>query len=165
MRDFEFVERLKDEHEGYWRLPERATKGSAGYDFYNPKRIVCKSHEITMIPTGIKAKMSSDEVLLLFNRSSNPKKKGLIIPNSVGVIDSDYYDNEDNEGEIAFAFYNINDTDTIITQGEKLGQGVFMQYGITMNDNAKGKRAGGFGSTDNVTISGNGITLMGNNPF
>jgi len=162
-RKFEFVERLKDEKEGYWRLPERATAGSAGYDFYNPKRVVCKSHEITMIPTGIKVKMYQDEVLLLVNRSSNPKKKGLIIPNSVGVIDSDYYNNEDNEGEMAFAFYNINDTDTIITQGEKLGQGIFMKYGTTDDDCAKGKRTGGFGSTD--TVSTSRITLSGVAPF
>lgn len=152
MRKFEFVKRINEEKEGYYRLPERATTGSAGYDFYNPKKVVCKSHEITMIPTGVKAKFALDEVLLLVNRSSNPKKKGLIIPNSVGVIDSDYYNNEDNEGEMAFAFYNINDTDTIIEQGEKLGQGIFMQYGITIDDNAKGVRSGGFGSTDN-TIS------------
>lgn len=151
MRKFEFVKRINEEKEGYWRLPERATKGSAGYDFYNPKKVVCKSHEITMIPTGIKVKMNGGEVLLLVNRSSNPKKKGLIIPNSVGVIDSDYYNNEDNEGEMAFAFYNINDTDTIIEQGEKLGQGIFIQYGTTVDDNASGLRVGGFGSTDNLT--------------
>ena len=150
MRKFEFVKRLKDEHEGYWRLPERATKGSAGYDFYNPKKVICKSHEITMIPTGVKVQMNGGEVLLLVNRSSNPKKKGLIIPNSVGVIDSDYYNNEDNEGEMSFAFYNINDTDTIIEQGEKLGQGIFMNYGTTVDDNASGLRVGGFGSTDNL---------------
>ena len=163
MRKFEFVKRIDGEKEGYWRLPERATSGSAGYDFYNPKKVVCKSHEITMIPTGIKVKMYQEEVLLLVNRSSNPRKKGLIIPNSVGVIDSDYYDNEDNEGEMAFAFYNINDTDTVIEQGEKLGQGIFMKYGITDDDNAKGKRTGGFGSTD--TISTGRITLSGANPF
>lgn len=149
MRKFEFVERINKEKEGYYRLPERATVGSAGYDFYNPKKVVCKAHEITMISTGIKAKFAQDEVLLLVNRSSNPKKKGLIIPNSIGVIDSDYYDNEDNEGEMAFAFYNIKDEDTVIEQGEKLGQGIFMRYGITKDDNAKGTRTGGFGSTDN----------------
>ena len=149
MRKFEFVKRINEEKEGYYRLPERATQGSAGYDFYNPKRIICKAHEITMIPTGIKAKMNGGEVLLLVNRSSNPRKKGLIIPNSVGVIDCDYYNNEDNEGEMAFAFYNITDTDTIIEQGEKLGQGIFMQYGITVDDNAQEIRRGGFGSTDN----------------
>lgn len=160
MRKFEFVERINEEKEGYYRLPERATVGSAGYDFYNPKKVVCKAHEITMIPTGIKAKFAQDEVLLLVNRSSNPKKKGLIIPNSIGVIDSDYYDNEDNEGEMAFAFYNIKDEDTVIEQGEKLGQGIFMRYGITIDDNAKGTRTGGFGSTDaKITISPTGLAM------
>lgn len=153
MRKFEFVERINEEKEGYYRLPERATVGSAGYDFYNPKKVVCKAHEITMIHTGIKAKFAQDEVLLLVNRSSNPKKKGLIIPNSIGIIDSDYYDNEDNEGEMAFAFYNIKDEDTVIEQGEKLGQGIFMSYGITKDDNAKGTRTGGFGSTDNSILT------------
>ena len=156
MRSFEFVKRIDEEKEGYWRLPERATAGSAGYDFYNPKKVVCKAHEITMIPTGIKAKMAQDEVLFLVNRSSNPKKKGLIIPNSIGVIDSDYYNNPDNEGEMAFAFYNINDTDTVIEQGEKLGQGIFSTYGTVVNDNATGTRIGGFGSTDN-RIDGRGV--------
>ena len=160
MRKFEFVKRINGEKEGYYRLPERATVGSAGYDFYNPKKVVCKAHEITMIPTGIKAEFPQDEVLLLVNRSSNPRKKGLIIPNSVGIIDSDYYNNEDNEGEMAFAFYNINNEDTVIEQGEKLGQGIFMRYGITNDDNAKGKRTGGFGSTDiKSIISPDGITI------
>lgn len=147
MRKFEFVKRINEEKEGYYRLPERATTGSAGYDFYNPKRVICKSHEITMIPTGIKAKFPNYEVLLLVNRSSNPRKKGLVIPNSIGVIDSDYYNNVENEGEMAFAFYNITDKDTVIEQGEKLGQGIFIEYKITNDDNTTGERIGGFGST------------------
>lgn len=147
MRKFEFVKRINEEKEGYYRLPERATTGSAGYDFYNPKRVICKSHEITMIPTGIKAQFPIYEVLLLVNRSSNPRKKGLVIPNSIGVIDSDYYNNIENEGEMAFAFYNITDKDTVIEQREKLGQGIFIEYKLTNDDNTTGERIGGFGST------------------
>lgn len=94
MRKFGFVEwikeALKDETEEkkiYVSLPERSTKKSAGYDFYVPVDTVCKSHEITMVKTGIKAYMEDDETLLLFNRSSNPKKRGLILINGVGVVD------------------------------------------------------------------------------
>lgn len=144
MRKFEFVNKKNDECN---KLPERSTKNSAGYDFFNPKNIICKSHEITMIPTGIKAQFPEDEMLLLFNRSSNPKKKGLIILNGVGVVDSDYYNNPDNEGEMAFVFYNMLEEDVTLLAGEKLGQGIFVKYAKTDDDTAEGERTGGFGST------------------
>ncbi|MCX4303781.1 MAG: dUTP diphosphatase [Clostridia bacterium] len=147
MRKFEFVNRLKGKSDFYDRLPERSTKNSAGYDFFNTNDVVCKSHQITMIPTGIKAKFPEDEMLLLFNRSSNPKKKGLIILNGVGVVDSDYYGNADNDGEMAFVFYNMLDEDVRIEAGEKLGQGIFVKYAKTDDDIAEGERQGGFGST------------------
>ena len=94
--------------------------------------------------------MDNDEVLLLYNRSSNPKKKGLVLANSVGVIDKDYYNNDDNEGHIMFAFYNIKDEDIIIKKGEAVGQGVFSKYLISDDDKATGNRIGGFGSTDRL---------------
>lgn len=147
MRKFEFVNRLKGRIDFYDRLPERSTKYSAGYDFFNTNDVICKSHKITMIPTGIKAKFPEDEMLLLFNRSSNPKKKGLIILNGVGVVDSDYYGNADNDGEMAFVFYNMLDEDVRIEAGEKLGQGIFVKYAKTDDDIAEGERQGGFGST------------------
>lgn len=148
MRNFELVKRILNNEDGIKRLlPARSTKNSAGYDFFNPKKVVCKSHEITMIPTGIKAQFPSDEALFLFNRSSNPKKKGLIILNGVGVVDSDYYNNADNEGEMAFVFYNMLNEDVTLETGEKLGQGIFMKYAKTDNDTAEGERTGGFGST------------------
>lgn len=148
MRKFEFVNRILSNEDGIKRLlPTRSTKNSAGYDFFNPKNIICKSHKITMIPTGIKAQFPEDEMLLLFNRSSNPKKKGLIILNGVGVVDSDYYNNTDNEGEMAFVFYNMLEEDVTLLAGEKLGQGIFVKYAKTDDDIAKGERIGGFGST------------------
>lgn len=148
MRKFEFVKRILTSEDGIKRiLPARSTKNSAGYDFFNPKNVVCKSHQITMIPTGIKAQFPEDEALFLFNRSSNPKKKGLIILNGVGVVDSDYYNNPENEGEMAFVFYNMLDEDVTILAGEKLGQGIFMKYAKVDNDEAEGERKGGFGST------------------
>ena len=91
--------------------------------------------------------MQDDEVLILANRSSNPKKKGLILANSIGVIDKDYYENPDNDGHIMFAFYNIKEEDIEIKKGECIGQGIFQKYLVTDDDNAQGERVGGFGST------------------
>lgn len=142
-RKFEKVNRIEGEIE----LPRRSTAKSAGYDFIVPEDTVCKAHEITMVKSGVKAYFPDNETLLLFNRSSNPKKKGLIILNGVGVVDADYADNPDNEGEIAGLFYNMKDEDIILKAGEKMMQGVFVQYGITDDDNAEGERQGGFGST------------------
>ena len=92
--------------------------------------------------------MQDDEVLILANRSSNPKKKGLILANSIGVIDKDYYGNPDNDGHIMFAFYNIKDEDTEIQKGDCIGQAIFMPFLIADGDNAEGERTGGFGSTN-----------------
>ena len=150
MRKFEFVKRINEgagTTEMIAKLPERSTAKSAGYDFFVLEDVTCKAHEITLIPTGIKALMEDDDVLLLFNRSSNPKKKGLIIPNGVGVVDADYYNNPDNEGEIGGLFYNMLDEDVTLKAGEKMMQGVFVKYGITDDDAANGERTGGFGST------------------
>ena len=91
--------------------------------------------------------MQDDEMLCLYNRSSNPKKKGLILANSVGIVDKDYYGNPDNDGVIMFAFYNIKDVDVEIKKGECIGQGIFEKYLVTDSDNATGQRTGGFGST------------------
>ena len=133
-------------------LPIRKTKGAAGYDFEAAEDTIIpafnNNHIPTLIPTGIKAYMEDDEVLYLYNRSSNPKKKGLVLANSVGVIDKDYYGNSDNDGHIMFAFYNVKDEDILIKKGEAIGQGVFMKYLITDDDKADGMRTGGFGSTD-----------------
>lgn len=149
MRKFSFTGILKEASEGgpYRRLPERSTSNSAGYDFFVPVDTVCKSHEITMVKTGVKAYFPDNEVLYLFNRSSNPKKKGLIILNGVGVVDSDYADNSDNDGEIAGLFYNMRDEDVVLKAGDKMMQGVFMEFKVTDDDNATGERSGGFGST------------------
>jgi dUTP pyrophosphatase len=84
---------------------------------------------------------------MLYNRSSNPKKLGLVLANGVGVVDSDYYNNPSNEGEIGFLFYNTSSDTVIIKKGSKIGQGVFHKYLITDGDNAGGIREGGYGST------------------
>ena len=133
-------------------LPERKTKYSAGYDIEAAEDCVVPAFKPgmnpTLIKTGIKAYMQDDEMLCLYNRSSNPKKKGLVMANSVGIIDKDYYGNPDNDGHIMFAFYNFKDTDTEIKKGECIGQGIFQKYLIADEDNAEGERQGGFGSTN-----------------
>ena len=134
MRKFEFVSRYNETRKlvnedgamAQWKLPERSTKNSAGYDFYNPERVEIPPYKLgdnpTLVRTGIKVEMPNDEFLMLVNRSSNPKKKKLVIPNSMGIIDEDNYNNPDNEGEMMFAFYNVSNETVVIEAGEKLGQ-------------------------------------------
>lgn len=138
------------ENEGI-NLPIRKTKCSAGYDIETAENTIIpsfkKGMKPTLVKTGIKAYMGEDEVLILANRSSNPGKKGLILANSIGVIDSDYYENPDNDGHIMFAFYNIKDEDIEIKKGDAIGQGIFQKFLTTDNDVSQGERTGGFGST------------------
>ena len=133
-------------------LPVRKTKYSAGYDIEAVEDTIIpsfkKGMKPTLIKTGLKAYMMEDEVLILANRSSNPGKKGLILANSIGVIDSDYYGNPDNDGHIMFAFFNIKDEDIEIKKGEAIGQGIFQKFLTVDDDVAQGERKGGFGSTN-----------------
>lgn len=148
MRGFEVAKGFEDKG---INLPIRKTKYSAGYDIEAAEDVIVPSFKKginpTLVKTGLKAYMQDDEMLLLYNRSSNPKKKGLILANSVGVVDKDYYGNVDNDGHIMFAFYNIKDEDVEIKKGEAIGQAIFQKYLVTDSDNAQGERIGGFGST------------------
>lgn len=132
-------------------LPVRKTKYSAGYDVEAGEDCTIpsfkKGMKPTLVKTGIKAYMQDDEVLILANRSSNPGKKGLILANSIGVVDKDYYGNPDNDGHIMFAFFNIKEEDIEIKKGDCIGQAIFQKYYTVDEDNAEGKREGGFGST------------------
>ena len=106
---------------------------------------------ITRVFTGIKCELMPNQVLLLANRSSNPSKKSLVLLNGIGVIDADYYGNMDNDGEIAFEFYNMSNNLVKIKKGEKLGQGIILHFDKTEDDyvsNPYKIRQGGFGSTD-----------------
>lgn len=132
-------------------LPERKTKFSAGYDIEAAEDCIIPAfkpgQKPVLVKTGLKAYMQNNEYLMLCNRSSNPGKKGLILANSVGIVDADYYENPDNDGAIMFAFYNFFENDIEIKKGDVIGQAIFMQYGIVDDDEAEGNRVGGFGST------------------
>lgn len=128
-------------------LPQRKTAKSAGYDLAAAETVVLQPHTVTVVPTGLKAYMGDDEYLSIFIRSSLAFKKGLMLANSTGIVDSDYYNNSDNEGHIMIAYYNTKDTAFTITKGDRIGQGIFMKYLTVDDDTASGVRTGGIGST------------------
>lgn len=130
------------------RLPKRATAGSAGYDFFSPQTMTLKPGESVKIPTGIRARMREDYVLMLFPRSGLGFKFRLQLNNTVGIIDSDYY-NSDNEGHIFLKLTNDSrEGRTVeIPAGTGFAQGIFLPFGITEEDDATEIRNGGFGST------------------
>lgn len=174
-RGFEVVSRYAD---AQLKLPQRQTKNAAGYDFEAAEDFIVpsiwklgflkalkalrKAKQITakelteadadlkpvLVPTGIKAYMQPNEVLMLFNRSSGPLKRRLILPNGVGIIDADYYNNDGNEGEIFVQLLNYGLRDYHIKKGERIAQGIFMPYLTADTEIApKQDRIGGFGST------------------
>ena len=143
MIKFEKVKRMKDDI----KLPERSTLNSAGYDFFALEDIIFNPETITRVFTGVKCELMPNQVLILANRSSNPSKKGLILLNGIGVVDADYYGNPDNDGEIAFEFYNMLDETVEIKKGEKLGQGLILKFDKTEDDYVTNVRKSGWGST------------------
>lgn len=171
VRGFEIVS--KYEGEGL-EVPKRATKGSAGYDFaaaiditlpsiwnvltknagleaMKDGQIVEDNKEFvgsTLVPTGIKVYMPENEYLMLVNRSSNPLKNQLSLPNGIGIIDSDYYGNEKNEGEIFVQLINYGLEDYTIKKGDRIAQGIFTPYATIDRENENlSSRTGGFGSS------------------
>mgnify|MGYP002536932758 FL=1 len=132
-------------------LPIRKTKCSAGYDVEAAEDVTIPAFKPgvkpTLVKTGLKAYCPEDEYYMLVNRSSNPGKKGLILANSIGIIDSDYYGNESNDGHFMFAYYNFFEHDVQVKKGDVIGKAIFQKYLIVDNDNAEGDRIGGFGST------------------
>ena len=130
------------------KLPKRATVGSAGYDFFAPVDITLAPGETAKIATGIRVRIDDGWVLKLYPRSGLGFKFRLQMNNTVGIIDSDYY-NSDNEGHIFAKITNdSNEGKTVaIKQGEGFMQGIFVEYGITYDDEVTEKRNGGFGST------------------
>ncbi|PWF99365.1 dUTP diphosphatase [Levilactobacillus bambusae] len=175
-RGFEVVSKYADQQ---LTLPYRSTKQAAGYDFECATDTVVPSiwklgflralHLIRhqkpldgdklksaqadlkprLVSTGIKAYMQPDEVLLLVNRSSGPLKHSLVLPNGIGVIDADYYNNAANEGEIFIQLMNFGLTDRVIKKGTRIGQGIFMPYlSADAERMPQAVRSGGFGSSD-----------------
>lgn len=146
-RCFEFCSRTKDEPEKLWRLPERKTTSSAGYDFTCPEDVEIPGGGIAKIKTGIKVQLPPNEFLSLHIRSSLASKCHLNLVNAVGIIDADYYNNPDNEGEIIAVIENRGEAPVQITRGMCFVQGIIQGYKVVSNDHAQAKRVGGFGST------------------
>lgn len=148
MRKFEIVRNDARTNGVNIKLPTRADKGSAGYDFYSPIDFEIKPGETKIIPTDVKAKMLTNEVLLLFVRSSIGIKKHIVLANGTGVIDSTYYSNPDNDGNICGAFTNLGTETQVFKAGDRIMQGVFLEYLTTVDDKPlNAERTGGIGST------------------
>lgn len=131
----------------YVNFPKRKTKQSAGYDIESAVNVVINPGETKLIPTGIKAYMDENEWLGIYIRSSIAVKYGIILANSVAVIDSDYYNNPDNEGHIMLPIRNVSGMPYTVKKGDRIAQGIFHRYYKVDNDSADGDRTGGMGST------------------
>lgn len=129
------------------KLPKRATAGSAGYDFFAPYPLNVAPQQTIKVATGIRAKIDNGWVLKIYPRSSLGFKYRLTLNNTVGIIDSDYF-NADNQGHIFIKMTNCGDTPLTVEKGVAFAQGVFVEYGITVDDDCDGVRTGGIGSTD-----------------
>lgn len=149
LRGFEIAKGYEDKD---IHLPVRKTKYAAAYDIEAAEdtiipKFVC-GQKPTLIPTGLKAYCQEDEFYMLLNRSSGPKK-GLVMANSIGIIDADYYENESNDGHFFFQYYNVLDHDIEIKKGDVIGQVIFQKYLTIDRDEPENNiRKGGFGSTD-----------------
>ena len=147
LKNFPETEDVKAVYDGI-KMPKRATAGSAGYDFYAPFDIKLAPGETIKVPTGIRVSMEENYVLKLYPRSGLGFKYRLQLNNTVGIIDADYY-YSDNEGHIFAKITNdSNEGKTVeIKAGTGFMQGIFVEYGITFDDDVKSIRNGGFGST------------------
>ena len=149
MNKFEIV---KDEFRAYpdakIKLPVRATKHSAGYDICTPIDFTIPSGACVKVKTDIKAKIKDDEVLLIFVRSSVGIKKNIVLMNGTGIIDRDFYNNKDNDGNITLALHNYGNDLQTFKAGDRICQGVFVKYDTVEDDDVETVRTGGIGSTN-----------------
>lgn len=130
------------------KLPERKTKASAGYDFYVATPITIEPGSKALVETGVKAYMARDEVLKIYLRSSVAKNQSLQMPNHVGIIDADYYENPDNDGAIFILVHNYGKVPIHLEKNSRIAQGIFQKYLISDDEIKPSRpRAGGFGST------------------
>lgn len=139
------------------KLPTRATKGSAGYDFFMPIDVELNTFEDVKIPTGIKCQIDDGYFLMLIPRSSMGFKNYLRLANTLGVVDSDFFNNKDNEGHISAKIRVEKNlfSPIEINRGERFIQGIFVPYGITDDDNVTKERTGGIGSTNKWVLKVN----------
>ena len=146
IRGFEKIAKYADVD---FPMPERKTKKSAGYDFCVPEDVALLPDRLVFVPTGVKAYMQDDEYLGMHIRSSIATKKSIMLVNNEGIIDADYYNNEDNEGHIMLALVNKGVEPLTLKKGERIAQGIFYKYLTADNDDKveKATRGGGFGST------------------
>lgn len=149
VRGFDEVAQEHRKTEGVITLPVRGSQQSAGYDFYSPDTFDLHPGEKRLVWTDVKAYMQAGEVLLIDVRSSIGNKKDLMLSNTIGVVDMDYYENPDNDGNIGISLRNLSDTLQTITAGERIAQGIFFPFLPADNGNTETERAGGFGSTGN----------------
>ena len=142
MRDFEkisfeqFKKDIADDRDLYneYKLPQRDSDSTAGYDIYLLEDLIIEPNEIKKIPTGIKSFFGKDEVLFLIVRSSTGFKYNIRLCNQVGVIDADYYNNKNNEGHMWIKIQNEGNERVIIPRGESIVQGIFLNYLTTRSD-------------------------------
>lgn len=148
IRGFEpIIEEMRKETMDYI-LPVRGSSKSAGYDLASPIDVIIEPHSSVLIWTNVKAYMQDDEVLEIYVRSSTAIKRDLILKNTVGIIDSDYYSNEGNDGNIGICLYNTTYAPREIKKGERIAQGVFKKYLVADDDVClNDTRVGGIGSS------------------
>lgn len=144
IRGFEIVSSFA--HKGI-QMPKRSTAESAGYDLAAAETVTVPPHGTAVVYTGLKAFMNYDEYLAIHIRSSLAFKRNLMLINSTGIIDSDYYNNPDNEGHIMISLRNMSGEAVEIEKGERIAQAIFSKYLLTNDDDAFASRKGGIGST------------------
>lgn len=128
-------------------IPQRGTYFSAGYDLQSAETVVIGAGETVLVPTGLKAAFPGDEFMAIYPRSSLAGKYGITLANCVGIVDSDYYNNSDNEGHIQVLLKNTSTDDYVVKKGDRIAQAIFQPYCVTENDKPRSTRTGGFGST------------------
>ena len=149
VRGFERISDAMKKHDSKTSLPVRADMQSAGSDFYSKEDVVIEPQSSHLFWTDVKAYMQPTEVLIIDVRSSIGLKKSLMLKNTIGVIDSSYYNNPSNEGNIGICLYNFGEQPVTIEKGERIAQGIFLQYLAPDNDQAlHNERIGGFGSSN-----------------
>lgn len=153
LRGFEPISNINKKNKRDAIPPSRADAGSAGYDFFSPDSFTLQAGDMIVVWTDVKAYMLPDEVLKLYTRSSMGKVR-VTFANGTGIIDSSYYNNEGNEGNIGLLLVNEGTDPFFIEYGQAIGQGIFQKFLLADNDVVrKGSRTGGFGSSDQLVSS------------